>query len=115
MDIEIVDEGRDGRFVIRTYLTTVVVSTVGPMFIDGRAMDIGFNRSHETMVFERKNWQRVEAGVHGLSEIDFEGYTNESDARAGHVRMAKKWAACEAAAAEIGGGVQAADVEEALR
>lgn len=74
------------RFVLRTVCGDVLVSTVGPLIVGGMSYDIGFGRSHETMIFA---WDGEK--VTNWGELDFAGYTSEDAARKGHEAMVEKY------------------------
>lgn len=100
--------GRAGHFIgarsclfhLHTHVGPYCVSTVGAYhpYRDrgegvGEIETIGCDRTHETMVF-----RHLPDGTNDYSELDFEGYNDDEDAAAGHIRMCHRWA--ERAAAD---------------
>jgi len=96
---------RDCQFHLNTYVGGYIVSTVGEYLPhsarkkdEWEYQDIGMNRKYETMVFRARKATEDEGRdccpytVVNWTNIDFEGYNSSGDARAGHIRMCKKWA-----------------------
>lgn len=91
--------GSNCRFHLATYLPNgYLVSTVGDYFPRGDAnepTEIGWGRTHETMVFaavKRDESCGCPFGQASGSELDFEGYSDGNAARLGHMRMCELWA-----------------------
>lgn len=88
--------GHRCSFKLNTCVGEYIVSTVGEFrALDGEAiMEIGSNRTHETMVFRAKKGKYkccpFEAIVEG-GELDFRGYKNPEDAYIGHLELCRKW------------------------
>jgi hypothetical protein len=64
-------------------------------------MEIGYQRTYETMVFRAGLPCTIESCACGLpgisgSELDFAAYNKAGDAAAGHMLMVEKWASADA-------------------
>ena len=76
------------RFARHTHVGPYCVSTVGDYWPRGAKQreDIGYKRSHETMVFRLDD--KGETDGH---PIDFAPYKSDEAAAIGHERMVRKW------------------------
>jgi len=72
----------DGRWMISSVGCMHDYRSEAPKSYDNR-VEIGCGRLYETMVFDLE--------VSSCSEIDMEGYNEESDADSGHFLMVEKW------------------------
>lgn len=82
------------RFFLNTRVGNYRISTVGDYYPDGWTSDdpkeIGLGRTHETFVFRVTG--SGEGEVEDWSEIDTDVYNDCEAARAGHMRMCRKYA-----------------------
>jgi hypothetical protein len=90
----------DCHYHLVTQVGKFVISTIGDYHpqpscgisksehtLECGAVEIGFDRFFETMVFLGKNGR-----VTGAGELDSCGYQTPEEAQKGHLKMCKKWA-----------------------
>ena len=85
------------RFHMGTKIGKYVISSVGDYFVkpdDEKPTEIGYNRLYETYVFKYAGPKKCGCCPEiKPSEIDSASYNDPKEARKGHMKMCRKWAA----------------------